>query len=258
MAYVETWSESVPAGSEARSLGDDRIRAFKYAIRERLASDHEFYADESGHSYVGYHGMIHLTQQSSPTATTDIGHLYVKNVSGTTELFFTDEAGNEKQLTSAGALNISATEAVLLTGAQTVAGVKTFSSSPIVPTPTTDMQAATKKYIDDINTTLTAVDAARLISAIKNYSTSGTTATDVDQDDLKIAFGARTVGAGSSATVTGLPFTSTTSYFVIISLNSSSDTGQGPNTVVINSASQITIYNRDVASRSIFWLAIGS
>jgi len=38
---------------------------------------------------------------------------------------------------------------VKITGDQTVAGVKTFSSSPIVPTPTTDMQAGTKKYTDD-------------------------------------------------------------------------------------------------------------
>jgi len=38
---------------------------------------------------------------------------------------------------------------VKLTGNQTVAGVKTFSSSPVVPTPTTDMQACTKKYAED-------------------------------------------------------------------------------------------------------------
>jgi len=38
---------------------------------------------------------------------------------------------------------------VKLTGDQTVAGVKTFSSSPVVPTPTTDFQASTKKYVDD-------------------------------------------------------------------------------------------------------------
>lgn len=38
---------------------------------------------------------------------------------------------------------------VKLTGDQTVAGVKTFSSSPIVPTPTNDYQVATKKYVDD-------------------------------------------------------------------------------------------------------------
>lgn len=34
------------------------------------------------------------------------------------------------------------------TGAETVAGVKTFSSSPIVPTPTTSTQAANKSYVD--------------------------------------------------------------------------------------------------------------
>jgi hypothetical protein len=39
--------------------------------------------------------------------------------------------------------------AVITSGAQTWAGVKTFSSSPIVPTPTTDYQSATKKYVDD-------------------------------------------------------------------------------------------------------------
>jgi len=38
---------------------------------------------------------------------------------------------------------------VALIGDQTVAGIKTFSASPIVPTPTTDMQASTKKYVDD-------------------------------------------------------------------------------------------------------------
>ena len=32
---------------------------------------------------------------------------------------------------------------------ETIAWIKTFSDSPIVPTPTTDSQAATKKYVDD-------------------------------------------------------------------------------------------------------------
>ena len=35
------------------------------------------------------------------------------------------------------------------TSNQTIAGVKTFTSSPIVPTPTTDMQVATKAYVDN-------------------------------------------------------------------------------------------------------------
>lgn len=38
---------------------------------------------------------------------------------------------------------------VKLIGNQTIDDIKTFSSSPIVPTPTTDFQAATKKYVND-------------------------------------------------------------------------------------------------------------
>lgn len=47
------------------------------------------------------------------------------------------------------ATNVAAAGAVLNTGNETVAGIKTFSSSPIVPAPTTDLQASTKKYVDD-------------------------------------------------------------------------------------------------------------
>lgn len=44
---------------------------------------------------------------------------------------------------------------VKLTGAQTIAWVKTFSSSPIVPAPTTDMQAVNKEYVDDQTSNIT-------------------------------------------------------------------------------------------------------
>lgn len=40
-------------------------------------------------------------------------------------------------------------EVVKNTWNQTIAWIKTFSSSPIVPTPTADMEVATKKYVDD-------------------------------------------------------------------------------------------------------------
>lgn len=42
---------------------------------------------------------------------------------------------------------------VTKTGNESIAGIKTFSSSPIVPAPTTDLQAATKRYVDDRTTT---------------------------------------------------------------------------------------------------------
>ncbi|HAC70117.1 MAG TPA: hypothetical protein DCF41_00180 [Arcobacter skirrowii] len=45
-------------------------------------------------------------------------------------------------------ITVSDSTAVKLTGNQTVAGIKTFSSSPIVPTPTTGTQVANKAYVD--------------------------------------------------------------------------------------------------------------
>ncbi len=45
-------------------------------------------------------------------------------------------------------ITISDSTKVALTGNETIAGIKTFSSSPIVPTPTTDTQATNKAYVD--------------------------------------------------------------------------------------------------------------
>ena len=42
-----------------------------------------------------------------------------------------------------------ATDYVKTSWNQTIGWVKTFTSSPIVPTPTDDMEVATKKYVDD-------------------------------------------------------------------------------------------------------------
>lgn len=46
--------------------------------------------------------------------------------------------------------------AVLLTGNQSVNGIKIFSESPIVPTPSSDYQTSTKKYVDDSIVTISS------------------------------------------------------------------------------------------------------
>jgi hypothetical protein len=51
---------------------------------------------------------------------------------------------------------------VATTGNETIAGVKTFSSSPVVPAPTTDLQAATKKYVDALAIVTDATTAIEL------------------------------------------------------------------------------------------------
>ncbi len=47
-------------------------------------------------------------------------------------------------------------EPVLLGGTQTIAGTKTFSSNPIVPTPSSGGHATTKAYVDDLIAAITA------------------------------------------------------------------------------------------------------
>lgn len=61
-------------------------------------------------------------------------------------------------------------EVVKLTGAQTVAGVKTFSSFPVTPSsaPTTNYQTANKKYVDDTVATVPVGDVVGPASATDN------------------------------------------------------------------------------------------
>ena len=58
--------------------------------------------------------------------------------------------GTLKDAAVTGAGAASDTAVVHNTGAETIAGAKTFSSSPLVPTPTTGTQAANKTYVDTV------------------------------------------------------------------------------------------------------------
>jgi len=80
------------------------------------------------------------------------------------------------------------------TGNTTIAGVKTFSSSPIVPTPTTDMQAATKKYMDDAIVS-GGVPATEAVPGITKLNVAATDPTD------PIALGANDVAETGASKV---------------------------------------------------------
>lgn len=103
-----SWDENNPLGSQAISLGDDRIREMKTQLREVISVDHIFASSGSG-ATTGYHNQVTLVELSSkPTsyASNQIA-LYGKDVSSKTELFLVDEAGTEHQLTSNYLLNLA-------------------------------------------------------------------------------------------------------------------------------------------------------
>jgi hypothetical protein len=158
IVHVETHNEAKPAGDRARSLGDDDIREKDRAIRERFAVDHVSPADESGEKAVGIHKQTTMRASGSdPTAYADIGTVFCKLVSGVIELCYKDSAGSVKQLTSGGKLLVAANEAVLLSGDQSIDGVKTFTSLPVIPitAPTTDGQVVSKSYLDSVQSAFT-------------------------------------------------------------------------------------------------------
>lgn len=60
----------------------------------------------------------------------------------------TTDTGSTEKVPVVAAVELELNKKVSKTGNETVAGIKTFSSSPIVPTPTANTQAANKKYVD--------------------------------------------------------------------------------------------------------------
>ena len=58
--YTTAWDETLPPGSESKSLGDNRIRELKNQIRERLATEHSVITEE-----VGDAKLLHLPGKTS-------------------------------------------------------------------------------------------------------------------------------------------------------------------------------------------------
>lgn len=104
MANIPTtsWDETAPAGSQAISLGDDRIRELKTQIREVIDVDHDF--PSSGQAADnGQHKKVTLQESGDlPTGAVNATILGSQTVSGKGELCYVDEDDNTIQLTSAG------------------------------------------------------------------------------------------------------------------------------------------------------------
>lgn len=65
--------------------------------------------------------------------------------------FLSVEHNGDGTLKSSGTLSTKADDSAVVhtNGAEVIAGTKTFSTSPVVPTPTLGSQTASKTYVDD-------------------------------------------------------------------------------------------------------------
>jgi hypothetical protein len=102
---------------------------------------------------------------TSPTATAGTNTTQIASTAFTTGGIATEKTRAEA----------AEAEAVKLTGTQTVAGVKTFSSSPLIPEPTASNNATSKAYVDALATGLKPHEAAKLatVAALPTNTYSG-------------------------------------------------------------------------------------
>jgi hypothetical protein len=153
MAFTKTWNEAAPAGSDNISNGDNEIRDFKTAIRERLAIDHVFDADETGVTNIGTHKQVAMLEAAAdPANVTDTGIVYTKDASTITELFYRDSAGTVTQITVNGVLNapVNTISDIILRGFELVA----TSTTTVTVNPGSLLHGTT--YVN--KTTTTALD----------------------------------------------------------------------------------------------------
>lgn len=133
MAFTNNWDEDTPVGTDLASTIDNKQRAHRLDLGERFES--MFYGFNSGSAVSPENDFgcksLRLFPQTSPTFDGNYGFFFGKTVAGKVELHYLDSANTEKQITSGGKLNIASNEAVLLTGIQTIAGAKTFSSAVV-------------------------------------------------------------------------------------------------------------------------------
>jgi len=265
MVYTRDWLEANPVDHTKFSAQPGNVRSHKVDVSDRLKTIfHGFIAGET-QTDEGAKVLPFVVEVSDPGGSTDKIKLYAKDVGGKAELFSQDEDGNIKQLTSAGKLNVEVADisalACLLTTNQTVAGVKTFSSIPLIPTtaPTTNAQVAGKKYVDDqIAAIPGGVDSE--FADIKDYGTSESAGTSKANNQMFIVFGqAVNVPGSSSTTITGLPFTSATSYKIVAGkTNASAAVPPAAVTISGSSASIINNHGDAIGGNGTFnWIAIG-
>ena len=131
------------------------------------------------------------------------------NTSASQALTSRNQAETFAQQAQASAESVDVNNLVHRTGDETIAGIKNFSLSPIVPTPTSDTEATNKAYVD-AKTVATAIPIGTIITVAKNTAPTGYLKANgalLSRTTYSALFAAigTTFGAGDGSTTFALP-----------------------------------------------------
>lgn len=248
---------SVPANSESPTLGAQRIRELSADVNTLLGIEHDI-SDSA--TTQGFHGtnVTGKVDTSIATPPSGYGRLGWKTVSGASELFYRDDAGNEKQITNAGALNIAATEAVLLTGNQTIAGNKTFSGNTTFSSAMAAAIAMGSNKITGLANGSASGDAVHFGQWTDPSSWTGTgTRVVTFPNGLIVAFGRDTSLGNATGNVAITPSGMTTALFGLVCNYDTGDANSDDPHVKTISGATVTFRKTASQSEGIQWLIIG-
>lgn len=272
--FTYTYDTDTPAGTDAPSVIDDRIREVKDALQERLNVDHYFAltGSEVSDADAGEHRKIlfHVPIASTPTVADSHGDLRIMDVDSAAELTWTDEAENELVLTDVGTLNIVSSDltgtlandtyfsAVDNAGTGTVDLIKANTSDVAVlpndsqtatsAAPTTDASLANKKYVDD------NIGSTNWSPTLMTGSTNSI-GTVTCPNGLIMKWGKHVIAAASGTTTFATAFPN--ACFQVISCSGSGNPNFFDYQIVTITTANFTWVCGDVTLSPLRWFAIG-
>ena len=291
--FMGAWDKDKPSSSTSLRSSNPEILANWDALETAIGNEHEY---STGGTNSGDHiqGSARcFSQATAPTtqidggsfASTDIGSLWIDSddnaiyiLTATTPTWtavsteviatllgsariFTNTLGvtgdftvnTDKFTVTAASGNTLVAGTLDVTGATEVTGIATLGDASLLKTsaaPSTDAMIANKKYVDD-------QVATNAFSAIEDYGTSLTTSTSKNQSDLIFCYGRIAASATGDYTITGLPFTNSTSYVVTIGYFAGENTLENPTVTYISGAS-FKVTNFISRTQTFSWHAIGT
>lgn len=195
-------------------------------------------------------GTIRLMLKNSGTTTIDFTNIDTGAEASATTYYVYAIAATTSSTSATFKISANSTSPSGITYYKLIGTFYNNSASDIDPS---------KVYAEPYGSSPTDANGAKMIQAVYDYGSS-TSSYTARSGAVIMAYGATTIGSGSSSSISNLPFTNSSSYVCTASetAGGSTDESRGSIGVSISSGSVASVYNTDNASHSAYWFCVGT